>query len=332
MRIQKPTLPGVATHLLFALLFAASSLLAPAARAQHGFERSGALGIELRPGILVDADRGRVFSANADGHLEAIDTTTGELLFVLDDEAYKPLALSGDRLLVARRPSQPGNLPLALFDASNGRLLRQQRVELPAEVMALLVDGLGSSFRIETTAGGTSGQLELRWHFEHQRISGAAIAKKVPKVEQRGKVRVSPDGMIMARALPADEPVQPPDPVLLDTDQRVKGLAERQFRSVDDAFVLTSKRGKGVSGPERYRWQVYSREGQRVGQIAAPTAYAPFTVIDALVLHTVEPSARRIDGEMVDFPAMLRAVDALTGVVQWQRPIRDITYRGPFPP
>ena len=80
---------------------------------------------------------------------------------------------------------------------------------------------------------------------------------------------------------------------------------------------------------DKYRWTIFQRSGQRVGEIRSHISFSPFVVRDSLVVFETKPYARA--GQAPE-PAKLRAVSVAGGREVWSVQVREIVYRGSYPP
>jgi hypothetical protein len=120
------------------------------------------------------------------------------------------------------------------------------------------------------------------------------------------------------------------DLALLAPGQRVsKAGAARQFESADGRHVLASERTGDDLTWDKYRWTVFERATQRqVGEMRTHVSFAPFVVSDSTLIYETTPFTRGKDEE----PAKLRAVSLTNGAPVWAVEVREIAFRGPFPP
>lgn len=105
------------------------------------------------------------------------------------------------------------------------------------------------------------------------------------------------------------------------------------WTSAGDELALVAARTHPGEWQE-YTWSGFDlASGQPVGEVRSEVAMAPVAVLaDGLLLTVRPPAARRVAGEMLASPRRLVALDAATGVVAWESPLRDLAFRGPFPP
>lgn len=105
-----------------------------------------------------------------------------------------------------------------------------------------------------------------------------------------------------------------------------------ELRSADGRHLLVAERVAPGEWQE-YGWSVFSLEsGRRLGQVQNHQPHAWYVIHDATLIYVALPHGRRVGGESMVEPLTLRAVLLDGGAVVWERPLRDTSYRGPFPP
>jgi hypothetical protein len=110
-------------------------------------------------------------------------------------------------------------------------------------------------------------------------------------------------------------------------------VPEPQILSADGGHVLASERVADDSVWEKYLWTIYDRStGEPIGEFRTFRSLAPFFVSDSMVIYETPPAARQVQGNLIEEPLKIRAVNLPTGKEVWSREVRDTTYRGPFPP
>jgi len=165
---------------------------------------------EFGPGVLVDPDRPAVYLMNPQGGIDAVDLSSGALIWSTV-AAAKPLLLHGD-LLVAQAEGG-GNFDIVTLDTKNaGRLVLVATVDLPEGVSASVDDGLGTSFLVSARRD-ESGVFVL-WRFATQQISGADPGEDAAVRQVSGAARID---LETGRVDPLDpqavpEPAEPPLP------------------------------------------------------------------------------------------------------------------------
>jgi hypothetical protein len=104
--------------------------------------------------------------------------------------------------------------------------------------------------------------------------------------------------------------------------------------SADAKTLLANKPAEtDATGWTNYLWAIYSLEtGERLGEIRMPTSAAAFFVWNSILLYESRPYGRRVNGNWIQEPLELRAVDLNNGREAWKMPVRDPAYRGPLPP
>jgi hypothetical protein len=129
---------------------------------------------EFRPGVIVDPDRPAVYLMKPQGGIDAVDLSSGKLVWTTT-QAAKPLLLYGNLLVAQAEVSgRSGVLRIVgLNTKDGGKIGPHADVELPEGVSASIEDGLGTSFR--ASARIHEGALIVSWLFSEQPISGAYL-------------------------------------------------------------------------------------------------------------------------------------------------------------
>ena len=123
---------------------------------------------------------------------------------------------------------------------------------------------------------------------------------------------------------------RPRPQLIVKLSDKIAGASPTQYESADGRHVLASERVGNDRVWEKYRWTVYERStGRLVGEFRTHVAFAPFVVREALLFYETTPYKL---GTATEEPAKLRAVNLRTGQAVWSVEVREIVYRGPFPP
>jgi hypothetical protein len=105
--------------------------------------------------------------------------------------------------------------------------------------------------------------------------------------------------------------------------------------SADGQHLMVSREATR-SGPDGYTLLIFSlASGKLLGKIESQRSHAFFYVLGSTLFYESLPFFHRaVDGddEIVFESRKLCAVDLANDAVLWERPVRDITYRGPYPP
>ena len=297
--------------------------LSPAALGQQP-----SMGHELRPGVVIDLPLGLAFAMSPGGGIDAIDLRDGNVRWHSDD-ADRPVAVSGGRLIAQATSTAPRELALMSFDAAGGGRLASGSFTLPEGTKAPVVDGLGTTFRIWAEGEGTP--LRIGWEYSRTVVQGMATEgpPPEPKITSGALSFELSTGATTALGTPVPRLKQR---YLADASERVPAADGRQFVSLDGNHVLISRRIADVSSWKQYSWTVVDRNGQELGSIERHNSYSPFVVTATVMVFATPPQARRVGDEIEEEPLSLRGVDIRSGIQQWSREIRGLEYQGPFPP
>lgn len=315
------------TACVIALLAAATAFGLPRAdpeRTPRGFE--------LRPGVLVDPDQSIVYASHPEGGIEAIDLTSGRLVWH-DRRAAVPLLLYGELLIAwAESPEAGDILEITALDVSRRSAVLTARLELPAGARAVVDDRLGHSF--STSAEIAQGDVVVSWQDSRRPVRALLEAGTTDGARALAGAAVLDLEAEQFRPLPGGRLTvnrgRSPD---LPPEQRLPGLDGVQLSSADGRHVMTRRRVADDRTVAKWEWSLYSApDGSSIGRARQAASYAPFGVVGTLLLHEARPSIHRQDGELVPQPLGLQVVDLRRGAVVWKRPVRDTAYRGPLPP
>ena len=330
-------MPKTILHSGWALALLAG-LLAPGAFAAQTSGASNRPTLALHDGVVVDAASGAAYVMSPRGGIDAIDLTSGNVMWKSRDAA-KPLLMKGGTLLAQAQPDRPGKLAVVALDAKRGSATRRVDLDIPQSIRAQVFDGPSQTFKVE--AFSAADGVVVAWTAEEGR-SLQGLLPPEPEgspAESKAAVRVAEPLRGAARLdLAAGRAV----PMAYEKAQglRTPDVAEKS-RASSNPFRLTSLDGRHVLHSERsaegnlltaYRWTITNAAGKRIGAVDAPVGMAPFVVSGSRVLYVAQPSAYRVEGKLVQQPLRLVALDLKTGGELWSAMLADSAYRGPFPP
>lgn len=301
--------------------------------------------VELRPGVVIDPQRRVAYVMNPKGGIDAVGLRRGELVWH-SDQAARPLAATGALLMAQAELPRPGNeLQVRLLDARSGRLSRSVRHALPAGTRTMVVGTAEGTFDVQALL--TPSDATLAWEFVAVPLQGVrpgALDVDQPAGERQappeaaaqpttsGIVRIDlPTGR--ASDLPAGERgARQTRKADVPADAQVGSVSGQQFLSVDGRHAMASERVADDSVWEKHQWTVYERgTNRRLGTLRDYRSHAPFVVVGSSIIYETGPFERRTDKGLISEPLRIRTVELGRGSQLWSRPIRDTTYRGPYP-
>jgi hypothetical protein len=320
-----------------------------------------AAGFDLRSGVVVDPAKGVAYLGTPSGGIEALDLSTGRPAWT-STAAALPLALNGKLLLARTQEAKPAaRLPLVVFD-DEGRKLLEAFAPLPKDVVGIVQDDPWRQFRATAVADGEGFVIE--WTFVNRRNRGGSAdsPEQGPRESREsGALRFDPrTGQSIAFANDVGVGEQPAPwevagvvasteggqggPLVLKRRDAATGqqlpdrLLARQsiadLRSADGAYLMVSER-VGAGGPDdpEYRWSVWSLdEGEKAGDVRRDVSASPFFVQKESLVFTAQPHGYRRGDSWIDEPLKIVSIRLSSGSPQWDRAIRDVTFRGPVPP
>jgi hypothetical protein len=325
-----------------------AGLLAPGIAMAQTTPRVSKPGVPaLHDGVVVDAAAGVAYVMSREGGVDALDLTSGNVLWKNRDAA-KPLALADGTLVAQARPDRNGALALVMLDTQKGNTKGRADVQIPESVRANIVDGPSQTFQVKAFAT-TSDSVAVTWTAENVVPQGylpnvpeapgsdAATAKRVTAAREAAEAVRKPLSGAARLDLKAGRAVTMPyeeaeqaRPALAVEAKAVGGA--RQLTSLDGRHVLRSEPAPEASLRKPYRWTVITASGARVGTLDASVSMAPFVVSGSKILFVSQPSAFREEGKITETPLRLIAFDLRTGAELWTKAFVDSVYRGPFPP
>ncbi|HKV09344.1 MAG TPA: hypothetical protein VJ725_14470 [Thermoanaerobaculia bacterium] len=298
----------------------------------------------LHDGVVVDLAQGAAYVASPQGGIDAVQLSTGNVMWKTRDAA-KPLLVKDGALLAQGRPGANGELSLVALDTRQGTARSRVEVALSSGVRANLMDGPTQSFRAEAFVAADKSVV-VTWTADDRAFQGivpapedglapAKSAAVVAGGPRRGAVQVD---MAKGRAVPmAYEKAQGllGSALTVRTEAiRVRGLGTttRELPSLDGQHVLKSEKNPEGGLWTPYRWTVTNKAGRVIGTANAPVSLTPFVVSGSRIFYVAMPSIRREGDKTVRQPLRLVSMDLLSGNDVWTSEVVDSNYRGPFPP
>jgi photosystem II stability/assembly factor-like uncharacterized protein len=304
---------------------------------------------QLRPGVVVDLSGDRVYLMNPDGGIDAVAIASGERIWH-SDAAAMPLGVVDD-LLVSRAEytGEGSNMNIVALAPENGEATVTAALALPADVKPTINETAEAEFIARLRPADDAALIS--WQFIENADQGippgtteslpggtvegnAAEATALETRTDSGTFRVNLTTGAASVVEGAEVTVHAmPEIAELPQDERLAGLGDRQFLSVDGKHVMVSEPGEFANGLQNYRLIVHERAtGNQVGEVTSHLAAVAFIVADSRLIFETGPFLHRTGAALTQEPAKVRAIDLATGAEAWNRPIRDIEYRGPLPP
>jgi hypothetical protein len=115
----------------------------------------------------------------------------------------------------------------------------------------------------------------------------------------------------------------------LALDKKISGAPPTQYESADKRHIMASERVADDKTWAKYRWIVFDRAtNKRIGEFRTHLAFAPFVVRDSTLIYETTPYVNAGKSE----PAKLRGVNLANGQETWNVEVREVSFRGPYPP
>jgi hypothetical protein len=193
--------PSGDSRVVAALVLATENCAGEARAATLAGKASNSL--KLLPGVIVDAAAGRIYLMNPQDGIDAVEFTSGKLLWTTK-AAAKPLAVFDDRLVAQAEATKgsPG-LQIVLMDTThNGRVESTISLPMPAGVMPRIDEG-------QDTSSTVDAQLEpqgllVTWSVSSRKMSGIARPGPPPEHKDSGAALISLQGH-QVKTLTSDE-------------------------------------------------------------------------------------------------------------------------------
>ena len=299
---------------------------------------------QLRPGVIVQPDRRMLFLMNPNGGVDAVETEGGTIRWN-NKKAAKPLVLK-DNILIAQAEPEPGAKALKIIGLDTARRGQQTvagTMDLPAGVSAPIDESLNSACTV--SAKVSEQGVVVSWLSSEKTMRGMPVDDE--QGDEAARIRAAAAVSTKQGTFRIDLQSGTTTPVNLDPEPPTRGVrimemaAERslagvptpQFLSADAKHVLVSKRIGNDSVWNKYSLTIYDRSnGNRIGEFKCHLSVVSFFVSDAQVVYETGPYVRRTEAGLANEPLKIRAVDLQTGKQRWSTPVRDTTFRGPFPP
>lgn len=304
--------------------------------------------VQLRDGVVIDADRGLAYVMRPGGGLDAINLDNGRAEWGTE-AASRPLAMSKGMLLAQAEGTHGSGLRIVSLDPSaKGAVIDRAEVALPSGVRGTINDGWRTKLRVSATSA--NGAAVVTWKSTESLAkaavpgphdgqapgtthAAAALAPKHARTHQGAARLDMANGQ--AFAVPMKGLAVAPSGLRELTTKKMN-VGGREFVSADGRHVLVSKRLDKPSVGASYRWILFDKaSGERLGSLDHWASAAPFVVIGKQVVFEVQGGIRATGNDDASFAQKsleLRAVDLLSGTPVWKVALRDVSFQGPFPP
>lgn len=319
------------------LVLAGVSLFSGVAIAQPGPNTE----TTLRPGIVVDPTTNVVYAMTPDG-ITAIDVATGTKRWT-STAAHKPLAIAGNLLISQVEPTTvTSRLDLVVLDTREGGAPKARNsTTLPSFVRVGVSQNLEGIFSAEAEASGNTAV--VTWSFQRRPLKGMPEEEPNSSLNtlsvQDSQAKMRTEGAVqMNLTTGALNQVSTPLSVTTSASQKrwmiassdkISGVATAQYESADGRHVMASERIADDRVWDKYRWIVFERAtNRRVGEFRTHVSFTPFVIRDSTLVYETTPYIRGGNAQ----PAKLRGVSLSTGAEVWGVEVRELVYRGPYPP
>jgi len=287
---------------------------------------------QLIKGVIVDNTGESIFVINPNNGLDSVSLKTG-LVNWHSDHATLPVLISNGNLLAQKETNSNSVLSLISIDTKNGHQLDTKQFSLPNNTSAPIVDGLDRKFDIQANFENNPNG-EITWEYNYKKVQGMLLENPPQPIKYYGKLIQDNNQTLKNMKMQiVDKPSQ-------STNKKIVGnflnnlqldSKARQFKSVNGQHILVSKLKKNTSKWNKYAWDVYDKSGNLIGSTSHYSSYTPFFVSDNVLIYVNQPNARMINNKWVESPLTLQGISLDSGQPIWDKEVRDLKFKGPYP-
>jgi hypothetical protein len=296
---------------------------------------------ELSPGLIIDPTRNRIFVMKPGGTVGALDLKNGQAVWDNQDAA-KPIGIAGNQVIAQAESHDLSKFNLVQLDAEKGTTVAAKHFAMPAGVFASVTQTLYGNFNAK--ASRSDGDTVVSWQFSRTPPRGLAPNTK-PNLSPKGVGPPPPlfppgekkRGGFRINSTTGSVQEIPAMPVPASSDSQGKGVIQEpgktQFVSRDGRYVAISERTGNDPQLNKYTVRVYDSQSKaKVAEFQAQLAIVPFAVVGNQLVYEQSPYYQRAGDGQIEVPRTVKVLDLSSGKELWNTPVRDVTYRGPFPP
>jgi len=296
---------------------------------------------ELSPGLIIDPTRNRIFVMTQEGTVGALDLSNGQSVWNNQDAA-KPIGVAGNQVIAQAESHDLNKFNLVQLDAEKGTTVALKHFAMPAGVSASVTQTLYGNFN--AIASRSDGDTVISWQFSRTPPRGVAPNTKPnlspkgagpppllikPGEKKRGTFRISSTTGSVQEIPATTAPAS--------SGSEGKGVSQEpgktQFFSRDGRYVAVSERTGNDPQLNKYTLRVYDSQSKaKLAEFQSHLAIVRFAVVGKELIYEQSPYYQRTDGGEIEVPRTVKVLDLSSGKELWNTPVRDVTYRGPFPP
>jgi hypothetical protein len=346
--IEPPSAGTVPEALAQAVVAAAPPAPAPVAAVAADDAGGDKRAIRFAEGIVVDAASGAVVlmrpvDESKRGAVESVQINSGQTNWQ-STKAEKPIDVNRGRVIAQARPEDRNDLKLSVLDGKTGEEAKTQTRTLAAAHTAIDATIVGKFTPLAKPAGDNE---LIFWQFDARVAQGVrpGALPTVPQPNDAPAVLNAPPTRIGATSgtlqfnLESGElqPLNVEAPAATMSDQpaaevNLQGVEGEQVLTADSGHVAASVAIGDDTVFEKYRVTIHNKEtGEKVGEFRSHIALPKVYVAGERILVLLDPYTEIVEGNEVNVPRTLRAYST-DGEEAWKREVRDIEFRGPYPP
>jgi hypothetical protein len=284
--------------------------------------------LELFKGVIVDLEDKQVFLSNPNGGLDSVEATNGNLIWH-SDEADFPLYFENNKLISSVNNNENGILKLVSSEVKDGKTIQQFNYSLPKEVKTNVQHTLENKFNLFYKPNSTSN-IQINWEYTNQVSQGMLSIEPRKPLRIQGNLQLSDSDDLSKSVLNIDQkPTKKPNKNI--ESKFLDQIEGRQFKSLSGNYILVSTVNSKHNIWDKYNWEIYDLESNKIGSIDNFTSFRPFVIIADAIVFVDIANERLVKDDYRKTPLSVKAYSLKTAELIWKNEIRDFSYNGPYP-
>ena len=204
---------------------------------------------------------------------------------------------------------------------------------MPNDISAPIADGVDQQFKVKTSFDNNANG-EILWSYNYKLAQGMATESPPETIKSYGLITIDSSRSVNNMNMQVLQQAH------ANTNKKIVGeyltnlqldTNSRQFKSVNAQHILVSKLKADPSQWKKYAWDVYDTNGQLIGSMNHSSSYSPFIVSGKTIVFISQPNSRVKNNNWVESPLTLQAVSLDSGNTIWDKEVRDLRFKGPYP-
>lgn len=283
---------------------------------------------ELSKGVLVDTKGQTLFVSHRDGGIDNILMSSG-LVNWHTNSADRPIITRGSQLIAHKNTQQKGQITLSSIDIGSGILKQNHSITVSTDIIANVKEGPSNKFKIFITKENSLNG-KIQWQYQSKANQGM-FSEKTPNPKNfYGEISLHNNNQLTSSSSLAitRKPQRHNNEIEGAFLSNVPG---RQFKSIDGRHILVSRLKNNQTQWNKYSWEIYKTTGETLGSISHFNSYSAFYVNEGVIIFVNLPFVKGNEKGNVSSPLQLQAFSLASGDNLWNREIRDLSFRGPYP-